>query len=491
MAKIQLLAFVKKPAFILSLLCLVFFLKGVFLAALYPLFFGPDEAKHYNTIQYLSEPKEKNWAINEIGQNIDNKKIETYNFTEEIEKTALAVNFDDVRWKTHISAPFSREWIGQNEREINEANRSRLNKDYPPSLVGKTKLYHSLASQIEKFFSDNNLFTRFYAIRIFSVLIGTICLLLFYLTAKTSGFSPKNSLLITAIIAFQPGFSTAASFVNYDILLILAFSLFILGMVLLVKKGLGAASAALVISGVIIGIFAKGTAIVLLPVIAALAFMIAYRKNISKKKIFWYILATTAILAVLVVMFEQNFSLKRIALLSNQDIEQSQKSISDSTREYIAESFSSGRMELTSVMYWGNHRWNNETFSQVVTKAIWLVEALAALGVLTFLLYSKKMDFLPEKRVIILMIIILLALQIGVRFYDWKVFYKTDDFALGAAGRYFMPNIIAHFIVVFSGIGVVLRRNDYFELALKITLILMATFSLYSIFNMIIPRFYL
>lgn len=491
MAKVQLLALVKKPAFILSLICLVFFLKGVFLAALYPLFFGPDEAKHYNTIQYLSEPKEKDWAINEIGQNIDNKKIETYNFTEEIEKTALAVNFDDVRWKTHISTPFSQGWIGQNEKEITGANWSRLNKDYPPSLVGKTKLYHLLASQIEKFFSDNNLFARFYAIRIFSVFIGTACLLLLYFTAKISGFSPKNSLLITAIIAFQPGFSATASFVNYDILLVFSFSLFILGAVWLIKKGLGIIPIALIISGTIIGIFAKGTAIVLLPVIAVLAVMVTRRKNISKKKIFYYILATAAILAVLVFIFELDFNIKGIISLPHSADSQPQKDILNSIGEYLSESFSSGRMELTSVVYWGNYRWNNEALSQIITKAIWLIEALAALGILTFLLYSKKTDFLPEKRVVIIMLITLLALQIGVRFYDWKVFYKTGGFDLGAVGRYFMPTVIAHFTVVFTGIGVVLRKNNYFELALKITLILMTAFSLYSIFNLIIPRFYL
>lgn len=491
MSKVQLPAFVKKPFFILFLICFVFFLKGVFLVALYPLFFGPDEAKHYNTIQYFSEPKEKNWAVNEIGQNIDNQKIETYNFTEEIEKTAWAVNFDDVRWKIYGSAPFAQGWIGQNEKEITGAEWSRLNKDYPPSIVGKTKLYHSITSKIEQFLSGYNLLVRFYAIRIFSVIIGTICLLLFYFTAKNSGFSPKNSLLITAIIAFQPGFSTAASFVNYDILLIFAFSLFILGAVLLVKKGLGFISVLLIVLGVIIGFFAKGVTIVLLPVIVVLAIIAAHRKNISGKKIFYYVLITAVILATLIFIFEQGYNLKSIISLPDQGAEQPQKDIFDSTKEYLAESFAPGRMELTSVMYWGNHRWANGTFSQTATKAIWLVEALAALGIITFLLYSKKMDFLPEKRIIILMIIILLALQIGVRFYDWKVFYKTDGFDLGAAGRYFMPNIIAHFIVVLSGIGAILRKDNYFELALKIILILMIAFSLYFIFNLIIPRFYL
>ena len=61
MKNIKDLTFYKNPTFVLILILGVFFLKGVFLATIFPIFGGQDESRHYNTIQYLAEPAEKTW----------------------------------------------------------------------------------------------------------------------------------------------------------------------------------------------------------------------------------------------------------------------------------------------------------------------------------------------------------------------------------------------------------------------------------------------
>lgn len=458
------------------------------MTALFPLFFGPDEAKHYNTVQYLAYPENKDLKMKRNKEKIDNKKIETYNFSEEIEKTAQSVNFDKVRWSTKSSVPFADGWIGQNENEITSAGWSRLNRDYPPSIVRQAQLYHLLGSKIESSFSDKDIFYRFYLIRLFSVFIGTACVLLFYLITKYAGFSRNHGLLITAIAAFQPGFSAASTFVNYDILLIFSFSLFALGAVLMLKKGINFLSIVISVLGITIGILAKGTAIVLIPVLALLILYNIWKKLKNWKAIIAACLLFLIILASSFTIFEKRYGFERIFSAFKGAPPQI---IMDSAHKYLTESLTPGRLKLTALAYWGNNRWTNETISDYITNTIWSVEAIAALGLLFFLIYPKKPDFLPDKKVVIFMLIMLAALQLGIRFYDWRIYYVTGNFDLGTPGRYFLPNVMLYIILIFCGIGAILRKSRYFDIALKVCLIAMFAFSLYSILNVIIPRFYL
>jgi hypothetical protein len=88
----------------------------------------------------------------------------------------------------------------------------------------------------------------------------------------------------------------------------------------------------------------------------------------------------------------------------------------------------------------------------------------------------------------------LVILQLGIRTADWTVFKSTGSLDLGTPGRYFLPNITTHIILVFTGFGALfgyLKKEKYFNYSLLAGLILMMTFMLYIIFDVIILRFYL
>jgi len=100
-------------------------------------------------------------------------------------------------------------------------------------------------------------------------------------------------------------------------------------------------------------------------------------------------------------------------------------------------------------------------------------------------------EFLPEKKYIIFFIGIILALQLAIRFYDWRVFDATGQILIGTPGRYFLPNIIPHILLIVTGLGFFTRNKKQFHILLKILALLMILLSLYSIINVIIPRYYL
>ncbi|GBE16714.1 hypothetical protein BMS3Abin15_00536 [bacterium BMS3Abin15] len=85
----------------------------------------------------------------------------------------------------------------------------------------------------------------------------------------------------------------------------------------------------------------------------------------------------------------------------------------------------------------------------------------------------------------------IVVLQFGIRLADWRAFIRTGALELGTPGRYFLPNIIVHMAVVFTGLGVIIKKEKYFRNVLIGGLILMFSLSMYLIFDIIMPRFYL
>jgi len=317
MLNIQLPSFIKKPNFLLALLLAVFFLKGVFLAVLFPMFKGQDESRHYNTIQYLAEPQEKNWEIidtrnpeNKIAQ--DKERLETYRFSQEIKETIRLTDLNIPRQEFFAKNSFTLSAVGENEIQIDSLKGLSYNQTYPPDILRSQNFYHRLVLPLEKFFAQENIFVRFYLIRIFSVLLGTLIIFLFYQIIKSAGFSIKNSLLLTSLAVFQPKFSTYLSNINYDALLILAFALFTLAGIWVLKNGFGWKNGSLLLSALALGLLAKGTSIALL---LMLLFLIAYQiykiyqKTADKKKALIYIFTLLFLLILVLWLFSAKYNI--------------------------------------------------------------------------------------------------------------------------------------------------------------------------------------
>lgn len=477
MKKFQSLGFWKNPKFILAIILFVFFLKGVFLAAINPIFFGQDEARHYSSVQYVSEPRPITWPLIQK-EETEEGTIQKFNYSQEIKETAKAMNYDVANNNIYSTFLFVEDYDGKNEAEINNNDWHQYNEYYHPNTAGNS-LYHRLASTIEKMFTDQSIFVRYYLIRIFSVFLGMLTVLLSYFIAKNIGFSPKHSLLLSAIIAFQPRFSIYTAAINYDALLILTFTLFALGGVLTLKQNLNWKNLSLLIVSVFLGILTKPTATILLVMLAILLSFFAYKKiSMINKKIKWF----SFLIYLFAIIFFIAFIKKYIPTTSYALFEH----IFSSVGGYLSDSLTMGKFALSSRTYWGALSWVNNWFLDNTINFVWIIEFFSTIGIAFFFSLKKKLDFLPEKKYVVFLLIILAALQIGIRAADWLTHGET-----GAPGRYFMPNIASHMILVFVGLGALLRKKEYFEKSLLVGLILMMTFMLFIIFDAMVLRFYL
>lgn len=478
MAKFQSIAnFCKKPAFILGLILAGFFLKEMFLSAILPFFSGVDEYRHYNTIQYLNEPKEKTWPIEEKKGRFSRSDFESNHFSEEIIQTGEAMGIEAI-WSDKLH--FFDGYTGENEEEINSHKWDPHNKNYPPDIVGNPGLYHRLAASIENFFSEESILIRFYAIRILSIIFGTLTIFFVYFLLKALGFSRKNSLFISAIISLQPRFSIYITNINYDSLLILIFTLFTLGGVLILKNGPSWKNCLLIMTSFALGILTKGTSIVLLvPLFALVAFFVI--QKIKERKInFKYVLVAFLALVLASGIFFSKYNIKTIALPENKDLP---------AATFLARSLH--RIPATSTDYWGGISWTRDNYSNEFVKVIWVIEILSTAGILFYLFSKRRLEFLPEKKYILFFLLLLLALQIGVRFNNWRITASGSELLYGTPGRYFIPNLAVHMAIIFTGLGMLARKKKYFDTVLLAGLVFMLAFSLHIIFNVIIPRFYL
>lgn len=479
-------------SFVFSLL-IIFFIKGSFLAILFPFLQQPDEQIHYATIQHWAEPKEKTWKTSEEKAHlaVDSNDISTYRLTEELIETAKRTDFDDIHFEKENTTSFAMEsqW-GPSEQEILE-NSWKRHADFEVNNFSETNsIYYFFASKIEKLFSNLSIFLRFYIMRILSVIFGIGVITIAYFTAKKSGFSQSSSLLLTTIIAFQPMFSVTAAQVNIDIALIFSFSVFIYAAVCILQDGLSWKNGMLAVIGATLGITAKGPGIILIALLFPLIAFGFWRKSVLPLRTFLPRIALATATAGIVLWF---FVPKHyLASIFNSTNESRFSSPIESIREYLDKTIRMSEFHDTEVSYWGNFGWLDTPVPNWTISTIVLVEIISY-GSIFFFLFRKKPfpDFLPSKTIILAALIIIFTLQGAIRFYDWRIFDTIGQILIGQPGRYFLPTILPTILVITTGIGLLLRKREHFHFALQALALLMILFQLSAIINTIIPRYHL
>ena len=527
--------------FILFLILGAFFFRGLFLVGVFPIFKGQDESRHYNTIQYLSTGKNKKCQRDNEGKYLANKQdkrdLSTYRYSDEIRETASVVQHKQIRGNYYDKIDFKNNSLdGINETGFKKKQHSKIQHFCPPDVAGSAfgregfSLYEWGLSALEKKIESQNIFVRYDLMRIISVILGAIMLWLAYGIFKAVGFSKKQSLILMTIISFQPKLATYFTNINYDVLLIPLWTGFVLVSTLIVKKGWNfkrGISSALIF---ILALITKPSALPLIGVVVYLTGRTFYIKGFKKQKINWFV----AGLLVTGIGYASYVLMKKVGLtllFSSRYL--------DSLGDYLRVSLS--KINGSSANYWGAIGWDASQRTMLFVKTIWIIEWMAWLGLVVgvispwikkiknkinfklpscsvlknkcpiisslTILYEKikkqlqKNDFnlsVRWKKYFWLMLVFIFVLQLGIRVADWKVFTNSGGLDLGTPGRYWLPNIVPHFVLLAMGLKIITGffrsktvRTKYFELSLLGFLVLMVLYWCYEVFDVIIPRFYL
>lgn len=475
-----------KSPYLISIL-LLFLLKGTILAVLMPLFQNPDEQLHYATIQYLAEPAVKDWPLTISKQKINiGSDISTYGFSEETIRTAQATQFDEVKFENQNIQNFS---DPNKENDVLQSNWKHYIDAYPTNVSGTKSVYYLFASWLEQFFSGESIFIRTFTIRLLSVLFGLGIIILGYLTTRKIGFSDQASLLFAALLAFQPMLSITGAQINIDIALIFSFSFFLYTGASLLTDGLRWKPVILALFSAVLGFFSKGPGIILVGTLYPLFSWCTYQKiNFSTKKFLIGLLGVSALLAAIAFFaIPKNY----IVSITNFTAQSKFHSPFESIGKYFEKTLTTGELRDTALSYWGHFGWLDHAIPEWSLSLIVIVSITGFLGTFWYLFSQKNAPYLPERKYLVFFLGMIAALQVAIRFYDWRVFDYTGQILIGQPGRYFLPNIIAHLLIIATGIGFLLRQEKHFLLAMKTLTLSMILLQLHAIVNVIIPRYYL
>lgn len=464
---------------------------GTLFVFIFPVYQGPDEPIHYGTVQYKAEPQEKTWPIQERKLIHSGQDIREFNLSEEVVSGGRLNQFDELKWQEVNTQNFALHTTTHpNEIPFDDTYHKRYIDTYPHNASGTRSFYYPLTGLIEKYTPSLTFSEHFFLARFFSLLLYLGTIFVTYLTAKKIFPSTVQQSLFTLTVGLQPMFLATGTIVNIDIALIFAFCLFFLAAIEILQNPKHVNNHMFLILTFSLALFAKGPAICLLPVIGILYL------TLLKKHFNWSIQKTSTMLfagtLAAIIFFLTCIPASYTSSILRLGANSQYSSLPNSLLAYTHKTLSLDDFFHSHTSYWGNFGWLDTEITAPVLILIWCIEYLAYLGLIYFLLSKKNPSYLPSRNLIYLSLGIIFSLQLAIRFYDWRTFDFTKEILIGTPGRYFLPTILPHFVILVTGLGFLFTKNrSQFTTLLKTLTLGMLILCLYSVFNVIIPRYYL
>lgn len=468
---------------ILSLILVAFLCREAFLVTLFPLFTGQDEARHYNTIQWLAEGRPESCERTASDDEQDKANLGTYRFSQEIRETSVAASLGIWREENYRKPEFSTGSIGSNESVIREHSWTREMVACPPDIAANARhfsLYHWVGNLIETNWDKADILTRFYLIRLMGILLGALTVALAYFAAVEAGLSYRTSLLIAFTLSLQPKLSVYTTNINYDTILIPCFALFTFAGLYLLKRGITPWNTLLLILALTGAALTKGTGLILF---GGLLFLIVWAIFYQQQD-WWRKLSRIQWLIGIILVIGLGST-----LITTYSLFSLLPSLNPASFfEYLGKSLP--KIPSSSTNFWGVISWTSVHHGHWFVWGIWAIEALALFGLFRFFRTKVPLTHLPTKTAILFLLTLFVSLQLGVRLHDWHVFQGTGSLALGTPGRYFLPTLLPLLLLIATGLGTVFKKILWFERTLLGFALILLTFNLYNTWLIIVPRFY-
>lgn len=440
----------------LVILLVAVFIKSIVWMLATPIFQAPDENVHFGMIQYIGENKRHPGPRN-------NRII-----SKELVAVGKIVKFNwmsshpvwqglEPGWRTKIKQ------IKPNLRSEFGAFKNQGGQKLP-------QLYFWLNFPLYRLFINQNFLIRFYALRTFSVILSLITV---YLVFRLSQFVFSNrslSLAVASLVAFQPMNSTIFSSITYDSLAVLIATFFLYLSLKFIKTRQGKYQ----VFALIVALFALTVKTQLIGLL--LVWPLLLKK--SQKK---WLLVFTAGLVVLAGFkdYAEIVNQAFIWLQSGQVFNQISRYLAVNLKALLAEVFP---------WYWGVFGWLEKVMPLAVYRILKIIIGLSLIGLSKyFYLQIKKRSKSIEHRLIKFLIVFSLILAAVVFINDFFIFIRTD-MRFGVQGRYLLPAISAHMILLVFGLTQLVAKS-FHQLLVRLVIVFavilnfIGLYSLYQFFG--------
>lgn len=406
----------------LIILLVAFLIKGLVWMFITPIFQVPDENLHFGLIQYLGE--NNRFPAPKTSRHV----------SLELAKTAQAVNFN---WmKSHpVWQGLPLDW--QQQIKSIDFQARKTFSDYQ-SMGGQKlpKAYSIIGAVVYKIFSRADFFWRFYSLRFLSVIFGLITVYLTYLITLSFFKRPALALSAAAAVAFHPMASVIFSSITYDSLAILASTVFLYFAAKFIRtKNYRFQWLALIIA--LLGITIKSQLIGL---------SIAWLFLLTKKQLKFLPL----FLIIFIFLGWQMHDIQEFLLIFLAWFQANNWHL---VADY-ADVYAKPLLAEVFPWYWGVFGWLEKVMPLVVYRVIKIICGLSLIGIIISRQF-RRIRFL-------LIFTFIMALVIMVN--DFFIFSQRGA-NFGVQGRYFLPAVTAHMILLVFGLQVLIPKNYHNLLA--------------------------
>lgn len=471
---------------LISFLLFLALIKAILWAGITPIFQIPDEPSHFSLIQTIAETGKKPHPRAEKKTPVEILKVsEIINFNWQINHPVWQGYQSN--WQQKITN------LPKDQRSITDYNKHQTSLKRPP-------LFYYLATPIYLMVKNQSFLIRFFSLRAFSILISLVSILLAFKTSKLLFKQIYLALAITSLVAFQPTFSFITSGVHYDPLAIFIATLFLYLSIKFIKTKqslLLKLNFLVLVSGLLIKPDLIVLALVypfLLPKNKLKIFAITGLALISGFAIFYhyfYLLIKSSSSAPIADKFLYLINLNEYSQQASFFVSSFfSRKIFGQLVQYLS---SSWQTTLAQVFpwYWGVFGWLEKTMPTISYSIIKLITVLSLTGWLKYFLTNSKNKILTKFQKQSLSFLILTSIaHFALVFLNDFITFASSGRYFGVQGRYFLPMISAHMILLVFGLTQFIPKKFYpiFSLLiilLSLTLNLVGFYSLINYFGIV------
>lgn len=439
-----------------------------------PLWHTPDEQAHFAQVAFIAET-----GRNPGGGTLDTTE-EIY-FSEQLLGTARdRVGNNKFTFHPEYKIEYTDSLIGKYEASIAALAQSDAKKKFVYQEATRyPKLYYMPATWIYKFFYNEDIFTRVFAIRFWSLLLFILNIYVVYKLGEL--LFPKNKFIayiLAILVGFQPMMVFSNIGVTSDSLANLLFSSFLYLCLRLILSNINIKDLTLLIITSLAVLNTKIQFIIILPALLLLISFLVVRDFKKQKQVYLFgLFILGSFLAILYLYITQFgpliFTLESIAMFNL-------GSFVKFTWEYTLPH----TYKEVLPWYWGVYDWLGVTYPRIVYRIINGITLVSIIGFTIWFISVLRRRLWRDKNIqgIFFLLCVSLFYFVAISVYDWLSWYKSG-FQLGVQGRYFFPLISFQMLMFILGWTTLLPNNwNIKQYALKILAGIMMIFNLYALY---------
>ena len=439
-----------------------------------PMWHTPDEQAHFSQVAYLVE-----MGRNPGGGVLDTTE-EIYNSEQLLGTVRDKVGNNKFTFHPEYKIEYTDSLVGKYEASISALTSTNAKNTFVHQEATRySPAYYIPATWIYQYLYNQDIFTRVFAIRIWSLLLFILNICVVYKLGEL--LFPKDKLLaltIAILVGFQPMMVFSNIGVTSDSLANLLFSSFLYLCLKLILSRINIKNLILLLITSFAVINTKIQFIIILPALLLLILFLLVRDFKKQQRINLIGKFILVFFLAILYLYITRFGPLIFAL--------------ESITKFNIGSFIKFTWEYTlphtyrEVLpwYWGVYDWLGVTYPRIVYRIINGITLFSFIGFTIWFISVLRRRLWRNKKIqgIFFLLGISLFYFAAISVYDWLSWYKSG-FQLGVQGRYFFPLISVHMLTIVLGFKELLPNKwKLRHRGVVILGILMLVFNLYGIY---------